>query len=68
MKYKFDLGEKVKVDENTPAFGGLDHSGEIGFITDRHPYPEGFEPPYDVDFGNKEIQSYYDYELTKEVT
>lgn len=65
MKYKFDLGDKVKVDGDTPHFGGIDHSGEIGIIADRHPYPKGYEPPYDVDFGLGEIQSYYDYELTK---
>lgn len=65
MKYKFHIGEEMRVDEDTPSFGAPDHSGEVGFIADRHPYPKGFEPPYDVNFGNGEIQSYYDYELTK---
>ncbi len=65
MKYMFDVGEMVRIDDDAPAFGAPDHSGEIGFITDRHPYPKGFEAPYDVDFGNGEIQSYYDYELER---
>jgi len=65
MKYKFDIGERVKIDEDAPAFGAPDHSGEIGFITDRYPYPKGFEPPYDIDFGNGEIESYYDYEFER---
>lgn len=65
MKYKFDVGETIRVAEDAPAFGAPDHSGEIGFITDRHPYPKGYEPPYDVDFGDREIESYYEYELKR---
>ena len=65
MKYKFKIGERVRILEDTPSFGEPDHSGEIGFITDRHPYPEGCEPPYDVDFGNGDIQPYYDYDMER---
>ncbi len=65
MKYKFDIGEKVIVNELALTRFGEEHFGEIGFITDRHPYPKDCEPPYDVDFGNGEISEYYDYELDR---
>jgi len=65
MKYEFDIGETIRIDEDAPAFGATDHSSELGFIIDRYPYPKGCEPPYDVDFGNGEIESYYGYELER---
>lgn len=65
MKYKFELGETIRVNELALTRYGEKHFGEIGFITDRHPYPKGFEPPYDVEFGYGEIDAYYDYELER---
>lgn len=67
MKKKkgFYEGETVRVDEDTPSFGATDHAGEIGFITEIIPYLDGFLPPFMVDFGNREIEAYYDYELEK---
>ncbi len=63
MKYEFDIGARVVVDQDAPAFGATDHSGEVGFITDRHPPLKGYEPPYDVAFSDGDIQSYYSFEL-----
>jgi len=62
-KYQFKIGQKVRISEDALAFDATQYAGEIGLITDIHPYPKGYEPPYDVDFGNHEIQSYYEDEL-----
>lgn len=59
------VGDRVTVDEDAPAFGATDHAGETGFVTEIHRFPKGCEPPFAVDFGNGEIEDYYEYELEK---
>ena len=66
MKYKFEVGESVKIAEGIATYGYTNHSGEIGFIIATHPYAKGYEPLYEVEFGNGDIQPYYDYELLPE--